>query len=64
MLPIDSSFDIVGRDLYISNVEARGSRDGFVETIVFNTALIRRRIRDQNLIFERRGNLGSRIFWL
>ena len=24
----------------------RGSRDGFVETIVFNTALMRRRIRD------------------
>lgn len=24
----------------------RGSRDGFVETLVFNTALIRRRIRD------------------
>lgn len=30
----------------------RGSRDGFVETIVFNTALIRRRIRDPNLRFE------------
>ncbi len=30
----------------------RGSRDGLVETIVFNTALIRRRIRDANLIFE------------
>lgn len=30
----------------------RGSRDGFVETIVFNTALIRRRIRDENLIME------------
>lgn len=30
----------------------RGSRDGLVETIVFNTALIRRRIRDKNLIFE------------
>lgn len=27
----------------------RGSRDGFVETIVFNTALIRRRIRDTHL---------------
>ena len=23
----------------------RGSRDGFVETLIFNTALIRRRIR-------------------
>lgn len=30
----------------------RGSRDGFVETIVFNTALIRRRIRDPHLIME------------
>ncbi|EOD01517.1 spore germination protein [Caldisalinibacter kiritimatiensis] len=30
----------------------RGPRDGFVETIVFNTALIRRRIRDPNLRFE------------
>ena len=30
----------------------RGSRDGFVETIVFNTALMRRRIRDENLIME------------
>lgn len=30
----------------------RGSRDGFVETIVFNTALIRRRIRDYGLTFE------------
>ena len=30
----------------------RGSRDGFVETLVFNTALIRRRIRDPKLIME------------
>ena len=30
----------------------RGSRDGFVETIVFNTALIRRRIRDSHLIMK------------
>ncbi len=30
----------------------RGSRDGFVETMVFNTALIRRRIRDQRLRVE------------
>lgn len=30
----------------------RGSRDGFVETVVFNTALIRRRIRNPNLIME------------
>lgn len=30
----------------------RGSRDGFVETLVFNTALIRRRIRDPRLRME------------
>lgn len=30
----------------------RGSRDGFVETMVFNTALIRRRIRDPRLRVE------------
>ncbi|NLK00116.1 MAG: spore germination protein [Clostridia bacterium] len=30
----------------------RGSRDGFVETIVFNTALIRRRVRDPKLRME------------
>lgn len=30
----------------------RGSRDGFVETLVFNTALIRRRIRDTRLRME------------
>lgn len=37
----------------------RGSRDGFVETIVFNTALIRRRIRDPRLTFEM-VSVGSR----
>lgn len=31
---------------------ARGPRDGFVETIVFNTTLVRRRIRDPQLTFE------------
>ncbi len=30
----------------------RGSRDGFVETLIFNTALIRRRIRDSHLRME------------
>ncbi|WP_053957674.1 spore germination protein [Inediibacterium massiliense] len=30
----------------------RGARDGFTETIVFNTALVRRRVRDPNLRFE------------
>lgn len=30
----------------------RGARDGFVETLVFDTAMIRRRIRDPQLIME------------
>lgn len=30
----------------------RGSRDGFVETLIFNTAMIRRRIRDPKLVME------------
>ncbi|WP_257345851.1 spore germination protein [Pseudalkalibacillus decolorationis] len=30
----------------------RGARDGFVETIIFNTALTRRRIRDRSLRME------------
>ena len=30
----------------------RGSRDGFVETIVYNTALMRRRIRDRHLVMK------------
>ncbi|WP_031518148.1 spore germination protein [Desulfofalx alkaliphila] len=30
----------------------RGPRDGFVETIVFNCTLIRRRIRDRSLVME------------
>ncbi|MDU2066263.1 MAG: spore germination protein [Sporomusaceae bacterium] len=36
-----------------SNIEkvTRGSRDSFVETLPFNTALIRRRLRDPNLRF-------------
>lgn len=33
----------------------RGSRDGFVETLVFNTALIRRRIRSPKLSMEMLG---------
>lgn len=36
----------------------RGPRDGFVESIMSNIALIRRRIRDVNLIFEVQ-NIGS-----
>ncbi|MBR2943770.1 MAG: spore germination protein [Clostridia bacterium] len=30
----------------------RGARDGFVETLIFNTAMIRRRIRDTNLTMK------------
>ncbi len=30
----------------------RGAKDSFVETIIFNTALIRRRIRSEKLVFE------------
>ncbi len=30
----------------------RGSRDGFVETMIFNTAMIRRRIRDTRLVVK------------
>lgn len=37
----------------------RGAKDGLVETVVLNTALIRRRIRDEKLIFEIK-NIGSR----
>lgn len=37
----------------------RGSRDGLVETVIFNTALIRRRLRDPNLIFEMK-SVGKR----
>lgn len=37
----------------------RGARDGLVETIIFNTALIRRRLRDPKLICEIT-NVGKR----
>ncbi len=37
----------------------RGSRDGFVETVVFNTALLRRRIRDPKFVAEI-VNVGAR----
>ena len=30
----------------------QGARDGFVETLIFNTALIRRRIRDPRLVMQ------------
>lgn len=37
----------------------RGARDAFVETLIYNTALIRRRLRDPNLRFEHR-SVGKR----
>lgn len=43
------------REVWIEPVKdksLRGSRDGFVETIVFNTALMRRRIRDRHLVMK------------
>lgn len=41
-----------GVDEPYNDKSLRGPRDGFVETIVFNTALMRRRIRDQHLIMK------------
>jgi stage V sporulation protein AF len=43
-----------GRSIEEPDLErvTRGSRDGFVETIAFNVALIRRRVRDSGLRFE------------
>jgi stage V sporulation protein AF len=38
----------------------RGSRDGFVENIILNTALTRRRIRDEGLRFEMLNKVGVR----
>ena len=37
----------------------RGSRDGFVETLVYNTAMMRRRIRHPALIMEMMGSRGT-----
>ena len=37
----------------------QGARDGFVETLIFNAALIRRRIRDPDLRVKHL-NLGGR----
>lgn len=37
----------------------KGAKDGFVETLVMNTALIRRRVRDENLVFEMT-NVGNK----
>lgn len=47
------------RDFPVRSVEEpekektlRGARDGLVETLVFNTAMVRRRIRDPRLVFS------------
>lgn len=55
----DSAIEIDARDYPSRGVEEpwkdkvlRGARDGFVETLIFNTALIRRRIRDKELNIE------------
>lgn len=56
---IDVAYTIDCRDYPARSVDEptkdrvmRGSRDGFVETLVFNTALVRRRIRDPDLVME------------
>ena len=46
-------FPIRGIDEPESDRVLRGPRDGFTESLVFNTAMIRRRLRDPNLIIER-----------
>ena len=53
LLAIDfRTYPARGVDEPEKNKVMRGSRDGFVETIVFNTALIRRRIRHPALTME------------
>ncbi|MBR4293098.1 MAG: spore germination protein, partial [Clostridia bacterium] len=37
----------------------RGPRDGFCETLIFNTALIRRRVRDPDLVMDVK-NIGEK----
>lgn len=46
------SYPLRGVDEPEKDKVLRGSRDGFVETLVFNTALIRRRIRTPQLTME------------
>lgn len=46
-------FPLRGIDEPESDRVLRGPRDGFTESLVFNTAMIRRRLRDPNLIIER-----------
>ncbi|TMW73799.1 spore germination protein [Alteribacter natronophilus] len=42
-------YEIRGPEEPESEQVIRGSRDGFVETLVFNAGLVRRRVRDRNL---------------
>ncbi len=46
------TYPVRGMDEPSTDRVMRGPHDGFVETLVFNTALIRRRIRDPQLIME------------
>lgn len=46
------TYPVRGMEEPESDKVLRGSRDGFVETMIFNTALIRRRIRDPHLRME------------
>lgn len=46
------SYPMRGVDEPSKDKALRGSKDGFVETVVFNTALIRRRIRSPKLCME------------
>ena len=53
LLSIDfRSYPARGVDVPEKDRVMRGSKDGFVETVVFNTALIRRRIRSTELVME------------
>ncbi|MGO4887456.1 spore germination protein [Anaerobacillus sp. MEB173] len=52
-------FEQRGIDEPQSEVVIRGPRDGFIETMLVNVALMRRRLRDPNLIVQF-GSLGQR----
>ena len=46
------TYPVRGIDEADTEKVTNGSKDGFVETLVFNTSLIRRRVRNRNLCFE------------
>ena len=46
------TYPVRGIEEPLKDKSLRGSRDGFVETLIFNTAMIRRRIRTENLRME------------